>query len=154
MKRRTFSVSHQQHGVVDHPGVAEDLQRVRNTLPVELQFDKGNKNVLTTVSRMSESGESVITGGDDDDDNDDKKQTCMAKALRATETGPFSASQAAISAMKAHNKTFFIKTLDLTNQYTRKKKPQQPFKCHFDFPCVSSTHSPFSSCGSSTEELM
>lgn len=54
MKRRTFSVSHQQHSVVDHPGVAEDLQRVGNPLPVELQFDKGNKNVLSTVSRMSE----------------------------------------------------------------------------------------------------
>lgn len=33
----TFSVSHQQHSVVDHPGVAENLQRVRYTLPVKLE---------------------------------------------------------------------------------------------------------------------
>lgn len=36
-KTLTVSVSHHQHSVVDHPGVAEDLQRVRHTLPVELQ---------------------------------------------------------------------------------------------------------------------
>ena len=35
----TFSVSHHQHSMVDHPGVAEDLQRVRYTLPVELQTE-------------------------------------------------------------------------------------------------------------------
>lgn len=62
MKAHTFSVSHQQHGMVDHPGVAENLQRVRNTLSVELQFAKSNENVMTAVSRMSNSVESVITG--------------------------------------------------------------------------------------------
>lgn len=37
----------------------------------------------------------------------------MAKAFRATETGPFSASQAAISVKKANNETFFIKNVPL-----------------------------------------
>lgn len=94
--------------MVDHPGVAENLQRVRNTLSVELQFDKGNENVMTTVLRISKCVDSVITGVDDDDNDD--AQTCMAKAFRATETGPFSASQAAISVKKANNETVFVKT--------------------------------------------
>lgn len=47
MKTLTFSVSHQQHSVIDHPGVAEDLPRVGHTLPVELQTeDKINVVVL------------------------------------------------------------------------------------------------------------
>lgn len=50
----------------------------------------------------------------------------MAKALRATETGPFSASQAAISAKKDNDETFFIKTLLNKSIYQQKKTSNHP----------------------------
>lgn len=53
----TVSVSHKQHGVVDHPGVAEYLPGVGNAFLVELQkvpqvinaLHKGNDRVLGGV---------------------------------------------------------------------------------------------------------
>lgn len=134
-KTHTFSVSNHQHSVVDHPGAAENLQRVRNTLSVELQFDKGNKNVMTTVLRISCWFSYYWSGWwwqwww-----SNDETQTCMAKAFRATETGPFSASQAAISVKKANNETVFIIPFHWTNAYTSqkpKKNSNHPRNLHF-----------------------
>lgn len=89
---------------------------------------------MTTVLRISKCVDSVITGVDDDDNDD--AQTCMAKAFRATETGPFSASQAAISVKKANNETVFIKTFHWTNAYTSQKntKKNSNHSRNFDFP--------------------
>lgn len=40
----TFSISDKQHGVIDHPGVAQDPQRVRHSLSVKLHIQVGNSN--------------------------------------------------------------------------------------------------------------
>lgn len=135
-KTHTFSVSNHQHSVVDHPGAAENLQRVRNTLSVELQFDKGNKNVMTTVSRIS----CWFSHYWSEWWCNDETQTCMAKAFRATETGPFSASQAAISVKKANNETVFIIPFHWTNAYTSQKKTKQQPSTEPSLPPASAQH--------------
>lgn len=79
----TFSVSHKQHSVVNHPGVAEDLPGVRNTFLVELKED--NYYFIIKIKAGCVRCLQFMLF------------TCIPNAFRATETGPFSASQAAIS---------------------------------------------------------
>lgn len=52
--------------------------------------------------------------------------TCMAKALRAADTGPFSASHAEISIRQKKEKTFYISRTFTT----RNKKIRDEFKVH------------------------
>lgn len=105
----TFSVAHEQHCMVNHPGVAEDLQRVGHTLPVELRRNKERK--AGGIRQMDTSHFIVQLCFSDANLSINKEHTavmpvtCIANAFRATDTGPFSASQAAISKHKKGKET-------------------------------------------------
>lgn len=84
----TIAIAHEQHSMVNEPTAAEEPQWAGDPSPVELVGEKQQGPNSKEKWRSQQEMEQGQQGWG---------LTCMPKALMATETGPFLASQAASS---------------------------------------------------------